>query len=46
MKISEITAQAVGKWYYIFHSLGIEVGNCKHCPCPRTYRGVSKIART
>ncbi|WP_294615454.1 primase-helicase zinc-binding domain-containing protein [uncultured Gilliamella sp.] len=34
MKISEITAQAVGKWDYIFHSLGIEVGNGKHCPCP------------
>lgn len=34
MKISEITAQAVNKWDYIFHSLGIEVGNGKHCPCP------------
>lgn len=34
MKISEITAQAVDKWNYIFHSLGIEVGNGKHCPCP------------
>ena len=34
MKISEITAQAVDKWDYIFHSLGIEVGNGKHCPCP------------
>ena len=34
MKINEITAQAVGKWDYIFQSLGIEVGNGKHCPCP------------
>lgn len=34
MKISEITAQAVNKWDYIFHLLGIEVGNGKHCPCP------------
>lgn len=34
MKISEITAQAVDKWDYIFYSLGIEVGNGKHCPCP------------
>lgn len=33
MKISEITAQAVDKWDLIFHSLGIEVGNGKHCPC-------------
>ena len=34
MKINEITTQAVGKWDYIFQSLGIEVGNGKHCPCP------------
>ncbi|MWP48447.1 MULTISPECIES: primase-helicase zinc-binding domain-containing protein [unclassified Gilliamella] len=34
MRINEITAQAVGKWDYIFQSLGIEVGNGKHCPCP------------
>ena len=34
MKINEITAQAVGKWDYVFQSLGIEVGNGKHCPCP------------
>ncbi|WP_085166031.1 primase-helicase zinc-binding domain-containing protein [Gilliamella bombi] len=34
MKINEITAQAVDKWDYIFQSLGIEVGNGKHCPCP------------
>lgn len=34
MKINEITAQAVGKWDYLFQSLGIEVGKGKHCPCP------------
>jgi putative DNA primase/helicase len=34
MKINEITTQAIGKWDYIFQSLGIEVGNGKHCPCP------------
>lgn len=34
MKINEITAQAVDKWDYLFQSLGIEVGNGKHCPCP------------
>ena len=34
MKINEITTQVVGKWDYIFQSLGIEVGNGKHCPCP------------
>ncbi|MCX8727828.1 primase-helicase zinc-binding domain-containing protein [Gilliamella sp. B2838] len=34
MKINEITAEAVGKWRLIFSSLGIEVGNGKHCPCP------------
>ena len=34
MKISDITTQAVGKWDYILHSLGIEVGNGKHCACP------------
>ncbi|OTQ77542.1 hypothetical protein B6D23_11390 [Gilliamella sp. N-W3] len=34
MRINEITTQAVGKWQSIFSSLGIEVGNGKHCPCP------------
>ena len=34
MKINEITTQAVGKWQSIFSSLGIDVGNGKHCPCP------------
>ena len=34
MKINEVTAEAVGKWQSIFNSLGIEVGNGKHCPCP------------
>ncbi|OCG24709.1 hypothetical protein A9G11_03385 [Gilliamella sp. wkB108] len=34
MKISEITAQAIDKWDYIFYSLGIEVGSGKHCACP------------
>ena len=34
MKINEITTEAVGKWQSIFNSLGIEVGNGKHCPCP------------
>ncbi|MBI0103855.1 toprim domain-containing protein [Gilliamella sp. W8145] len=34
MRINEITTQAVGKWDYIFQSLGIEVGNGKHCSCP------------
>ena len=34
MKINEVTAEAVGKWQSIFSSLGIEVGNGKHCPCP------------
>lgn len=34
MKINEITAQAIGKWDFIFQSLGIKVGNGKHCPCP------------
>ena len=34
MRINEITAEAVGKWQSIFSSLGIEVGNGKHCPCP------------
>ena len=34
MRINEITTQAVGKWQSIFNSLGIEVGNGKHCPCP------------
>ena len=34
MRINEITTQAVGKWDYIFQSLGIEVGNGKHCPYP------------
>ena len=34
MKINEVTAEAVGKWQSIFSSLGIDVGNGKHCPCP------------
>ena len=34
MRINEITAEAVGKWQSIFSSLGIDVGNGKHCPCP------------
>ena len=34
MKISDITTQAVDKWQSIFSSLGIDVGNGKHCPCP------------
>ena len=34
MKINEITSQAVDKWQSIFSSLGIVVGNGKHCPCP------------
>ena len=34
MRINEITTQAVGKWQSIFSSLGIDVGNGKHCPCP------------
>ena len=34
MKINEITSQAVDKWQSIFSSLGIDVGNGKHCPCP------------
>ncbi|AHN25852.1 DNA primase, phage-associated / Replicative helicase RepA [Gilliamella apicola] len=34
MKINEITTQAVDKWQSIFNSLGIVVGNGKHCPCP------------
>ena len=34
MKINEVTAEAVGKWQSIFSSLGIVVGNGKHCPCP------------
>ena len=34
MKIRELIQLATGKWDYIFHSLGIEVGNGKHCPCP------------
>ena len=34
MKINEITTRAVGKWQSIFSSLGIDVGNGKHCPCP------------
>ncbi|OTQ73791.1 primase-helicase zinc-binding domain-containing protein [Gilliamella sp. N-G2] len=34
MRINEITTQAVGKWQSIFSSLGIEVGNGRHCPCP------------
>ena len=34
MKINEITSQAVNKWQSIFNSLGIVVGNGKHCPCP------------
>ena len=34
MKINEITSQAVDKWQSIFNSLGIVVGNGKHCPCP------------
>ena len=34
MKINEVTAEAVGKWQSIFSSLGIEVGNGRHCPCP------------
>ena len=34
MRINEITAEAVGKWQSIFSSLGIVVGNGKHCPCP------------
>ena len=34
MRINEIITQAVGKWQSIFSSLGIDVGNGKHCPCP------------
>ena len=34
MRINEITTQAVGKWQSIFSSLGVEVGNGRHCPCP------------
>lgn len=32
--MSDIARETVGKWHGIFASLGIEVGDGKHCPCP------------
>lgn len=34
MNINELVQNANGKWEHILNSLGIEIGNGKHCPCP------------
>ena len=34
MDIESVKAESIGRWYGIFNSLGLEVGEGKHCPCP------------
>jgi putative DNA primase/helicase len=34
LQFNEIKAEAIGRWPGIFNSIGVDVGDGRHCPCP------------